>query len=111
MTAAAPAEQRERVLIEGELNIYRAADIKAMLHGALQRCATLEVDLAGVTEIDSAGLQVLMLTKQLARSDGRALHLLGHSPAVLEVFELLDLGAWFGDALVMAPHPAGAGRS
>ena len=93
-----------RVAIDGELNIYRAADLKTLLLGELQRSSRLEVDLAGVTEMDTAGLQVLMLAKQAARAGQRELHLVGHSPAVLEVFELLDLGAWFGDALLMAPR-------
>jgi anti-sigma B factor antagonist len=93
-----------RVAIDGELNIYRAADMKTLLLGELQRNTVLEVDLAGVTEMDSAGLQVLMLAKQTARTEQRELRLVGHSPAVLEVFELLDLGAWFGDALLIAPH-------
>lgn len=93
-----------RVAIDGELNIYRAADLKTLLQGELQRSAVLEVDLAGVTEVDSAGLQVLMLAKQTARTENRELRLVGHSPAVLEVFELLDLGGWFGDALVIGPH-------
>jgi len=94
------------VAIDGELNIYRAADLKTLLQGELARCTTLEVDLAGVTEVDSAGLQVLMLAKQTARAGKRELRLVGHSPAVLEVFELLDLGAWFGDALVIGPRAA-----
>ncbi|MYN08172.1 STAS domain-containing protein [Pseudoduganella aquatica] len=93
-----------RIAIDGELNIYRAADLKTLLLGELQRSTSLEVDLAGVTEVDSAGLQVLMLAKQAARADKRELRLTGHSPAVLDVFELLDLGAWFGDALLMAPR-------
>lgn len=93
-----------KVAIDGELNIYRAADMKTLLLGELQRSTVLEVDLAGVTEMDSAGLQVLMLAKQTARAEQRELRLVGHSPAVLEVFELLDLGAWFGDALLIAPH-------
>jgi anti-anti-sigma factor len=93
-----------RIAIDGELNIYRAADLKTLLLGELQRSTSLEVDLAGVTEVDSAGLQVLMLAKQTARADKRELRLSGHSPAVLDVFELLDLGAWFGDALLMAPR-------
>jgi anti-anti-sigma factor len=93
-----------RIAIDGELNIYRAADLKTLLLAELQRSGTLEVDLAGVTEIDSAGLQVLMLAKQAARAGQRELRLVGHSPAVLEVFQLLDLGAWFGDALPIAPH-------
>lgn len=99
--SSAPAA---RIAIDGELTIYRAADLKILLLAELQRSGTLEVDLSGVTEIDSAGLQVLMLAKRAARAGQRELRLVGHSPAVLEVFELLDLGAWFGDPLLIAPR-------
>ncbi|NRR32113.1 STAS domain-containing protein [Oxalobacteraceae bacterium] len=91
-----------RFAIEGELTIYRAADLKVELLAALRQQPTLEVDLAGVTELDTAGLQILMLAKQTATAEQRTLRLLGHSPAVLEIFEMLDLGGFFGDALVIS---------
>ncbi len=81
--------------LDGELTIYRAAELKELLLAALEGGATLELDLGGVTELDSAGVQVLMLARQAAHSAGGALRLLAHSPAVLEVLELLDLVAWF----------------
>lgn len=87
--------------IEGELSIYRAAELKAVLLEALDGGAPLEIDLAGVTELDSAGVQLLMLVKQEAGRRGQALALVRHSPAVLDVFELLDLAAHFGDALLV----------
>jgi anti-sigma B factor antagonist len=93
------------LFIEGEMNIYRAQEIKDILLAKLAHASRLEVDLAGVVELDSAGLQVLLLAKQTALAQNRQLHLVAHSPAVLEVFELLDLGSYFGDPLVMAPHP------
>ena len=90
------------IAIEGELSIYRAADVKSLLQTELQRCAVLEVDLAGVTEIDSAGIQVLILAKLMARDEKRELRLVHHSDAVREVFERLALERWFGDALPAA---------
>lgn len=87
------------VALEGEVNIYRAADVKAQLQTELKRCAVLEVDLAGVTDIDSAGVQVLILAKLIARDESRELRLVHHSEAVREVFERLALERWFGDAL------------
>lgn len=100
-SAAAPA----RLALEGEMTIYRAAELKPMLLEALRCAPRLEVDLSGVTELDTAGLQVLMLAKQTAAADGRELRLTGHSPAVVEVFDMLDLGGFFGDALLI--HSAG----
>lgn len=90
------------LFIEGELTIYRAAELKDALLAAVNLSPVLEVDLAGVTEIDSAGVQLLMLAKRSALQLERQLRLVAHSPAVLEVFELLDLAGWFGDPLLMA---------
>jgi anti-anti-sigma factor len=89
----------QEVALDGEVNIYRAADVKQLLQSELQRCAVLEVDLAGVTEIDSAGIQVLILAKLMARDESRELRLVRHSEPVREVFERLALERWFGDAL------------
>lgn len=97
--------------IDGELTIYRAAELKPQLLGAVAVAdGKLSVDLAGVTDFDTAGLQLLMVAHEAARACGRALRLAGHSPVVLEVFELLDCAWFFGDPLVTpAPRvPAGA---
>lgn len=90
------------LFIEGELTIYRAGELKDTLLAAVGHAQVLEVDLAGVTELDTAGVQLLMLAKRTALQLQRQLRLVAHSPAVLEVFELLDLAGWFGDPLLMA---------
>jgi anti-anti-sigma factor len=90
--------------IEGEMSIFRAADLKHALLTALNQGPTLEVDLSAVTEFDTAGVQLLMLTKKAAQSGQRELRLAAHSPAVLEVFELLNLVAYFGDPIVIPPQ-------
>jgi len=89
--------------IEGELTIFRAAELKPQLLDAPQ---PTEVDLGAVTEIDTAGLQLLMVAKKAALAAGRDLRLTNHSPAVLEVFELLNVAAFFGDHLVIDPPAA-----
>lgn len=87
---------------QGELTIFRAAELKTEWLQALEGAGSaLELDLAGVTELDTAGLQLLMVLKREAAAQGRTLRLHGHSPAVLEVFELLNVAAFFGDPLVM----------
>ena len=96
-----PPDDVTRIAIDGEMTIYRAADLKLLLLESLRKTQVLEVELSGVTELDTAGLQVLMMTKQTARADQRVLRLMRHSPAVVEIFEMLDLGAFFGDALLI----------
>ena len=93
----------------GEMTIYRAAELKEMLLEPLQHSgATLEVDLSGVTELDTAGLQLLILAKRTALKNEGQLRLIGHSPAVLNVFDLLNLAAYFGDDLVIAQQQPSA---
>ncbi|MEO5658615.1 MAG: STAS domain-containing protein [Polaromonas sp.] len=99
---------RAELRIEGEMTIYRAEELKRALIGPLLNAEQLEVDLSGVTEVDSVGLQLLMLAKRTARSLQGELRLVRHSPAVLEVFDLLHLAAYFGDQLVIPARTASA---
>jgi len=95
------ADEVKRIALDGELTIYRAAELKLDVLAALRQARVLEIDLSGVIELDSAGLQVLMLAKQTAAAEQRELRLVQHSPAVVDVFELLDLVAFFGDAVLI----------
>ena len=76
----------------GEMTIYHAAELKPVLLGALDQSDEIEIDLSGVSEIDTAGVQLLMLMKREAVATDKKLTLSGHSPAVLDVFELLGPG-------------------
>ncbi len=87
--------------IDGELTIYRAAELKPVLLGALNGHTAVEIDLSAVSEIDTAGVQLLMLAKRTAQSRDIVLRLVAHSPVVVDAFELLDLAAFFGDPLVV----------
>lgn len=93
------------LVIDGELTIYRAAELCELLKTALANDADLELNLAGVTELDSAGVQLLMAAKKSAMASQRSLRLIEHSPAVLEVFEMLNLAAHFGDPLLVPAVP------
>ncbi len=89
--------------IEGEMNIYRAHELKDALIALLQSGVELEVDLSAITEIDTVGLQLLMLAKRTAKEKQGVLRLVGHSTAVLDAFDILNLAAYFGDHLVIPP--------
>ena len=100
------AHAANRLHLEGDMTIQRAAEFKQTLMNALDGAASLEINLHDVTEIDSSGVQLLMLAKATAQARTCELRLVSHSPAVLEVFELLDLAAHFGDPLLMPAQAA-----
>lgn len=95
--------ERTTLSLDGELTIYRAAEIKPMLLAALSDSPEgLDVELSGVTEIDSAGVQLLMATKRAAIAAGNTFALTGHSEAVIDALGLLNLAAFFDD---QTPEP------
>jgi len=91
-----------RIAMEGPMTIYEAAENKRMLLEALGRASELEIDLSGVTEMDTAGIQLLLLAKREAAKAGKAVRLTAHSPASLDAIDLCDLGGHFGDPVVIS---------
>lgn len=91
--------------LEGELTIYTAAESRARLLETLAGADCPTVDLSAVTEVDTAGLQLLILAKREAARLGKPLLYQGHSPAVLDVLTFCNLVAPFGDPIVPAPQP------
>lgn len=87
--------------IAGELTIYTAANEKQVLQEALESTEELEVNLSQVSEMDSAGLQVLIVLKQEAARRKKKLHYSMHSKAVLEILEMSNMTANFGDQIVL----------
>jgi len=94
-------EHRCRLRIDGEMTIYSAAEHKSQLLEYLKDGEDLELDLSGVGEMDSAGLQILLLLKRETEKAGHGLHLVNHSQAVFEVLELLKMQAHFGVPVVI----------
>lgn len=92
----------QRLRLKGELTIYYAAELKQPLLDHLQSPGDAEIELEQVNELDSAGLQLLLLAKREAVQAGKRLRLLSHSPAVLEVLETFDLVGYFGDPVVLS---------
>ena len=90
-----------RVVVDGDMTIYMAAELKASLLPALAKYREIEIDLAGVSEMDTSGLQLLILAKTEALAHGKVLRILDHSPAVLELLSLCDIESFFGDPVVI----------
>ena len=86
---------------EGELTIFTAADLKAQLAAALEVSPELEINLSQISEMDSAGLQLLIVAKNECQARNGSLRLTGHSPAVMEVLDICNMAAFFGDPVVI----------
>lgn len=79
--------------VSGELTIMVAADRKTELLNAVTRRKSVELDLSDVTEMDTAGLQLLLLAKREAAELGKTFTLVSPSPSVTEVLEICCLDA------------------
>ena len=82
---------------QGEMTIYNALENQAALLKLLEATGQLDIDLSKVTEMDSAGLQLLILAKQEATRNNKIVRLIEHSDASLEVLELCNLSRLFED--------------
>lgn len=78
--------------LSGEMTIYAAGEIKDLLVDRLAANETLEIDLAGVSELDCAGVQLLLMLNQEAQRAQKPLRWRGHSHVVRQVLARLNLG-------------------
>lgn len=89
------------VRIDGPFTIYEVAEFQQQLTEAWPGDGELIMDLAGVSEIDTAGLQLLLA---LRKSLGGQLTLQQHSNSVIELLDLYQLASFFGDVIVLSEH-------
>jgi anti-anti-sigma factor len=88
-------ERRDGILhVRGEMNIYSAGALKEALldtlPGEAEACL---VDCSGISEIDTSGLQVLLMAKRVCAANNVRFGLLAPSPALAETLDLLHLAA------------------
>jgi anti-sigma B factor antagonist len=88
--------------IEGELTIYTAAEQKEKLMALVSGYELSTLDLSGVTEVDGAGLQLLILSKREADRIGHRIEFINHSDAIIEIIELCNLSGFFDDPLIIS---------
>jgi len=86
-------ERRDgRLWASGDMTIYSAALMKQrMLAGMEGVDDDVLLDLSQVTELDTCGLQILLLAERLAANEGRRLKLVEPSAATREVLTLCGL--------------------
>lgn len=106
MTCTVSATETGCVRVAGELCILHAAELKPQLIEALAGEGELEMDLAQVSEIDTAGLQLLLLARREVGRAGRQLRFVNLSESVREALELAGITSDFVDQLSALRSPA-----
>lgn len=86
-------ESAQTVALQGELTIYTVAETRNRLLAAMAGADRLTIDLGAVTEIDTAGLQLLLLA---GRKPGKDVSFARHSAAVRRAAETIDVGPALG---------------
>ncbi len=84
----------ETLAVEGELTIYTAAEMKEKF-GALLESASIDIDLAQVSEIDTAGLQLLLLLQRECAKREKSISFSNPSEAVQSCWSLCNLSETF----------------
>lgn len=81
-----------RLQVVGEMNIYGAIALKERLFSlASESGADIELDLSGVTALDTAGVQIMLMLRRHAQSKGVAFRLMSPSTVALQMLELCGL--------------------
>lgn len=97
-----------KISLEGDVTIYEAAQVYAKLQKQLaSACMSFEMDLHAVSELDTAGVQILLSFKREAMATGKNVSLSLHSESVVEVFELFNIAHEFGDPIVLSNRATG----
>ena len=92
----------KRIPVKQDMTIYHAGAQKQQFLSALALTDSLEIDLHAISEIDTAGLQLLLLLKREAVQQGKNLSVINHSPRVQQVIDFCNLAGTFGDPMVIS---------
>lgn len=95
----AVSDKKLSVLLDDELTIYTANHFRELLSEQLPGMTHISVNLSKVTEMDSAGLQLLIAIKNL--STKYEVKFLEHSSAVTEVLSICGLAGQFNDSVLI----------
>jgi anti-anti-sigma factor len=77
--------------VEGELDLAVADEFLEKAKACLDRADAIELDLQGVSFIDSSGLGVLVRLRKEATEKGKAMSLVNVSPATHRLLEITGL--------------------
>ncbi|HWK51540.1 MAG TPA: STAS domain-containing protein [Steroidobacter sp.] len=78
--------------VDGEMTIYRANEVAQTLFAAVRAHAgDVSLDMSDVTEFDTAGLQLVLMARRMAESNGHRLDVVQPSECVIDVLKLCNV--------------------
>ena len=90
--------ERSVLRLSGELDLETVAELRmhAQAELAARRCATLSIDMSGISFVDSSGLGLLVELRQMAAVSGIRLELANVPAGAARVIEIAGLTAALG---------------
>jgi anti-sigma B factor antagonist len=83
------------IFIQDEMTIYNVLEHKDKLYPYLKNEHGLQVDLSNVSEIDSAGMQLLIFLKYQSDIEKKEITFIEHSESVMEVINIFNFSSFF----------------
>ncbi|MBV1907483.1 MAG: STAS domain-containing protein [Pseudomonadales bacterium] len=80
-----------KLALEGDMTIYTAESIHADFKPILQDYSRFEISLAGVEDIDTTGVQMLLALSNHAEAEGHTLKMDKPSESVQEIANLFNI--------------------
>lgn len=92
-----PRADHLRIVVSGELDLFREADLRRALDDVLADAAPerLVLDVRGVQFLDSSGLRALLMCRDRARSLGIPLALAVNPGPVTRLLDVAGVRNWF----------------
>ena len=83
-----PSKGSGLLLLEGKLNIYSVCSLKTLIDEELKIKKTLDIDLSGITDIDTAGFQLCIYAYREAARFGKVVHFVNPSRSAQRLFSI-----------------------
>ena len=80
-----------KLAIEGDMTIYTAEELHSGLMGIVGDYKDFDISLAGVEDIDTTGVQILLALKRRAESESTMLSLKEPSDSIQEIANLFNV--------------------
>jgi anti-sigma B factor antagonist len=82
--------------VDGDLTIYSVAQVKQAIFNDYEKFVSpIALDLQSVSEIDTAGLQLLLFMKKTLGNDNKKIHIAKSNEHVDAILKNLDVATYF----------------